>query len=100
MFATPWTVNRSGTWISPNQERKIAIHRVLFRRAIQLSVSSEHWAEVLTGLQGKAWGADLPKSPVILNLQFKGAQPTDVFVVPWAGGQTIRCPGYAGNHFI
>jgi hypothetical protein len=34
------------------------------------------------GLQGKTWGADLPKSPVMLNLQFKGAQPIDVFVVP------------------
>src|SRR6201981_3588688 len=33
-------------------------------------------------LDGKAWGADLPKSPVILNPQFKGAQPIDVFIVP------------------
>jgi hypothetical protein len=37
-------------------------------------------------------GADLPKSPVMLNLQFKGAQPIDVFVVPWAGGQTDPLP--------
>jgi hypothetical protein len=26
-------------------------------------------------LEGKAWGADLPKRPVMLNPQFKGAQP-------------------------
>jgi hypothetical protein len=40
-------------------------------------------------LDGAAWGADLPKSPVILNPQFKGAQPIDVFVVPvgmWSDG--------------
>ncbi|HEV2424106.1 MAG TPA: hypothetical protein VGZ29_04675 [Terriglobia bacterium] len=40
-------------------------------------------------LDGKAWGADLPKSPVMLNSQFKGAQPIDVFVVPvgrWSDG--------------
>jgi hypothetical protein len=33
-------------------------------------------------LEGKAWGADLPKSPVMLIPQFKGAQPIDVFIVP------------------
>lgn len=40
-------------------------------------------------LEGKAWGADLPKSPVMLNPQFKGVQPIDVFVVPvgrWSDG--------------
>jgi hypothetical protein len=40
-------------------------------------------------LDGKAWGADLPNSPVTLNPQFKGAQPIDVFVVPvgrWSDG--------------
>ncbi|MGB8131207.1 MAG: hypothetical protein WCG81_15565 [Candidatus Angelobacter sp.] len=40
-------------------------------------------------LEGKAWGADLPKSPVMLNPQFKGAQPIDVFVVAvgtWSDG--------------
>jgi hypothetical protein len=40
-------------------------------------------------LDGKAWGADLPNSPVMLNPQFKGAQPIDVFVVPvgrWSDG--------------
>ena len=40
-------------------------------------------------LDGKAWGADLPKSPVMLNPQFKGVQPIDVFVVPvgrWSDG--------------
>ena len=40
-------------------------------------------------LDGKAWGADLPKSPVMLNPQFKNAQPIDVFVVPvgrWSDG--------------
>ena len=40
-------------------------------------------------LDGKAWGADLPKSPVMLIPQFKGAQPIDVFVVSvgkWSDG--------------
>ncbi|HWG87406.1 MAG TPA: hypothetical protein VN679_06455 [Candidatus Acidoferrales bacterium] len=40
-------------------------------------------------LEGKAWGADLPKSPVMLNPQFKGVQPIDVFVVSvgsWSDG--------------
>ncbi|HEV2400523.1 MAG TPA: hypothetical protein VGS27_26530 [Candidatus Sulfotelmatobacter sp.] len=40
-------------------------------------------------LDGKDWGADLPKSPVILNPQFKGVQPIDVFVVSvgtWSDG--------------
>lgn len=40
-------------------------------------------------LDGKAWGADLPKSPVMLIQQFKGAQPIDVFIVPvgrWSDG--------------
>ena len=40
-------------------------------------------------LDGKTWGADLPKSPVMLIQQFKGAQPIDVFIVPvgrWSDG--------------
>jgi hypothetical protein len=40
-------------------------------------------------LDGKAWGADLPKSPVMLNAQFKGVEPIDVFVVSvgsWSDG--------------
>ena len=40
-------------------------------------------------LEGQAWGADLPQSPVMLNPQFKGVQPIDVFVVPvgrWSDG--------------
>jgi len=40
-------------------------------------------------LDGKDWGADLPKSPVMLNPQFKGTQPIDVFVVSvgkWSDG--------------
>jgi hypothetical protein len=40
-------------------------------------------------LDGKAWGADLPKSPVMLIPQFKGAQPINVFIVPvgrWSDG--------------
>ena len=40
-------------------------------------------------LDGKAWGADLPKSPVMLIRQFKDAQPIDVFIVPvsrWSDG--------------
>ncbi len=40
-------------------------------------------------LDGKTWGADLPKSPVMLIPQFKGAQPIDVFIVSvgkWSDG--------------
>jgi hypothetical protein len=40
-------------------------------------------------LDGKAWGADLPKSPVMMIPQFKDAQPIDVFIVPvsrWSDG--------------
>ena len=40
-------------------------------------------------LDGKVWGADLPKSPVMLIPQFKGTQPIDVFIVPvgrWSDG--------------
>lgn len=40
-------------------------------------------------LDAKEWGADLPKSPVMLNPQFKGTQPVDVFVVSvgtWSDG--------------
>ncbi|HYM75394.1 MAG TPA: hypothetical protein VE377_05390 [Candidatus Dormibacteraeota bacterium] len=40
-------------------------------------------------MDGTVWGADLHNSPVMLNPQFKGAQPIDVFVVPvgrWSDG--------------
>jgi len=40
-------------------------------------------------LEGKVWGADVPKSPVMLIPQFKGVQPIDVFIVPvgrWSDG--------------
>lgn len=40
-------------------------------------------------LDSAAWGADLPRSPVMLNPQFKGVQPIEVFVVPvgtWSDG--------------
>ncbi|MGA8490479.1 MAG: hypothetical protein WB711_08675 [Terriglobales bacterium] len=38
---------------------------------------------------GSTWGADLPGSPVMLNPQFRGAEPIDVFIVPvgrWSDG--------------
>ena len=41
-------------------------------------------------MDGAAWGADLPKSPVMLNPQFRGdPEPIDVFMVPagrWSDG--------------
>jgi hypothetical protein len=41
-------------------------------------------------MDGAAWGADLPDSPVMLNLQFHGApEPITVFMVPvgkWSDG--------------
>jgi hypothetical protein len=42
-------------------------------------------------LDAKVWGADLPKSPVMLIPQFKDAQPIDVFIVPvgrWSDGSS------------
>jgi hypothetical protein len=39
--------------------------------------------------EGTACGAVLPKSSVMLNPQFKGVQPIDVFIVPvgrWSDG--------------
>jgi hypothetical protein len=40
-------------------------------------------------MDGAIWGADLPNAPVMLNPQFKGAQPINVFIVPvgrWSDG--------------
>ena len=41
-------------------------------------------------MDGAVWGADVPKSPVMLNPQFSGApEPIDVFMVPagrWSDG--------------
>ena len=40
-------------------------------------------------LDAKVWGADLPKSPIMLIPQFKGAEPIDVFIVSvahWSDG--------------
>jgi hypothetical protein len=40
-------------------------------------------------LDAKAWGADLPKSPVMLIPQFKDTEPIDVFIVSvgkWSDG--------------
>jgi hypothetical protein len=36
-----------------------------------------------------SWGADVPDSPVMLNPQFKGTEPIDVYIVPvgrWSDG--------------
>jgi hypothetical protein len=40
-------------------------------------------------VDGSFWGAGLPKSPVMLNPQFKGVEPINVFIVPvgrWSDG--------------
>jgi len=40
-------------------------------------------------IKGSDWGADLPDTPVMLNQQFIGEQPIDVFIVPvgmWSDG--------------
>ena len=42
-------------------------------------------------LDGTVWGADLPKSPVMLNPQFKGVQTIEAFVVP-VGRWSNRAP--------
>lgn len=42
-----------------------------------------------SSLDASVWGADLPKSPVVLIPQFKGVQPINVFIVPvgrWSDG--------------
>jgi hypothetical protein len=58
-------------------------------RIILLLSPESHVMFYAPRLEGNAWGADLPKSPVMLNPQFKGAQPIDVFIVPvgrWSYG--------------
>jgi hypothetical protein len=55
---------------------------------------SHHWIAHLMFytplMDGAVWGADLPKSPVMLNPQFGGApEPIDVFMIPagrWSDG--------------
>ncbi len=40
-------------------------------------------------IDGAAWGADLPDTPVMLNKQFSPAEPVNVFIVPvgrWSDG--------------
>jgi hypothetical protein len=40
-------------------------------------------------MDSKEWGADVPNSPVMLNPQFKDAEPIDVWVIPvgkWSDG--------------
>ena len=40
-------------------------------------------------MDAKVWGADLPKSPIMLNPQFEGAEPIVVFIVSvgrWSDG--------------
>ena len=58
-------------------------------RIILLLGTEGHLLFYAPPLEGKARGADLPKSPAMLNPQFKGAQPIDVFKVPmgrWSDG--------------
>jgi hypothetical protein len=62
-------------------------------RIILLLSPESHLMFYVPPLDGKAWGADLPKSPVMLNPQFKGAQPIDVFVVlvgTWSDDPLLR----------
>jgi hypothetical protein len=40
-------------------------------------------------MDSKAWGADVANSPIMLNPQFKDAEPIDVWVIPvgkWSDG--------------
>jgi hypothetical protein len=58
-------------------------------RIILLLNPERHLMFYAPPLEGKPWGADPPKPPVMLNPQFKGAQPSDVFIVPmgrWSDG--------------
>jgi hypothetical protein len=69
-----------------------AMSYMMSRRAYLTDHGGHNLAHLMfytPALDGKVWGADLPKSPVMLNPQFKGAQPIDVFVVPvgrWSDG--------------
>jgi hypothetical protein len=71
-----------GFWMNKS---RIAIKT---RRIILLLSPEGHLMFYAPPLEGKAWGADPPKSAVMLNPQFKDAQPIDVFIVPWADGRT------------
>jgi hypothetical protein len=58
-------------------------------RIILLLSPEAHLMFYAPPLEGKAWGADLTNSPVMLIPQFKGVQPIDVFIVPvgrWSDG--------------
>ncbi|MGH9684285.1 MAG: hypothetical protein ACRD4S_11840 [Candidatus Acidiferrales bacterium] len=58
-------------------------------RIVLLLTPESHLMFYAPPLEGKVWGADLPKSPVMLNPQFKGAHPIDMFMIPvgrWSDG--------------
>jgi hypothetical protein len=72
--------------LSLMNESRIAIKT---GRIILLLSPEGHLMFYAPPLEGKAWGADLPKSPVMLNPQFKRAQPIYVFIVlvgRWSDG--------------
>ena len=57
--------------------------RIAFKtgRIILLLSPEGHLMFYARPLEGKPWGPDLPKSPGIMNPQFRGAQPIYVFIV-------------------
>jgi hypothetical protein len=61
-------------------------------RIILLLGTEGHLMFYAPPLEGEARGADPPESSAMLNSQFKGAQPIDVFIVPmgrWSEGSAV-----------
>ena len=69
-----------------------AMSYMMSKQAYLTDDDDHNWAQLIfyaPPLDSAVWGADLPKSPLILNPQFKGVQPIDVLIVPvgwWSDG--------------
>jgi hypothetical protein len=59
-------------------------------RIILLLSPESHLMFYAPPLEGKAWGADLPKSPVMLNRNSKALNQSTCLSFPWGDGQTDR----------
>jgi|SRR6516164_10948015 hypothetical protein len=82
-FCAPADIAKAPTSVNP-VDRNMRNAQIIHCSVVLLIIHSH-----APPLQGKAWGADLPKSPVMLNPQLKGAQPINVFIVPvgkWSDG--------------
>jgi hypothetical protein len=68
-------------------------------RIILLLSPDEHLMFYAPPLEGKAWRLNPPKSLAMLNPQFKGTQPIDVFIVPRGRWSDRSAAPVMQNHF-